>query len=114
MDVCCPEAPQQWRALHPGEETPANGSVAGKRWGDLLPKSFSITAFPDSIRNHIRVAFTEMGAVGAGWSLSAAGRRAEQRQTGSRHSLLPTHEVLLSQQLTSQRCARTWGLGGPQ
>lgn len=64
VDVLCSEGPEQWRALHLGEETPANGSVTGKRWDGLM--SFSITAFADSVRNHVGITFTEMGAVGAG------------------------------------------------
>ena len=44
MDARCPEAPQQRRVLHPGEETPENGYVAGERWDDLLLKAFTITA----------------------------------------------------------------------
>lgn len=65
-DAHCPEAPQQRRVLHLGEEAPEDGSVAGKRWDDLLLESFSITAFADSIRNCLRITFTEMKAVGAG------------------------------------------------
>lgn len=63
-DARCPEAPQQRRVLHLREETPENRSVAGKRCDELLLKSFSITAFADSIRNRVRVTFTEMKAVG--------------------------------------------------
>ena len=66
VDAHCPEAPRQRGVLHPGEETPENGSVAGKRWDDLLLKSFSITAFADSVRNRVRITFTEMKAVRAG------------------------------------------------
>lgn len=64
VDAHCPEAPQQRRVLHLGEETPENGSVTGKRWDDLLLKSFSISAFAGSVG--VRVTFSEMKAVGAG------------------------------------------------
>lgn len=89
-DAQCPEAPQQWRELQPGEETPENGTVAGKRGSNLL-KSSSITAF---------VHGTSLKAVGGGWSLSAAGPAAQQTVT-----LLPDANPLKPFSLSSLLCS---------
>lgn len=79
-DAQCPGAPQQWRELQPGEETPENGTAAGKRGSNLL-KSSSITAFVHGLRNFAK----------------SCGRRLEPLQLDQQHSkqshcsLLPSH-----------------------
>lgn len=82
-DAQWPEAPQQWKGLQPGEETPKNGTVAGKRGSDLLLKSSSITAFVHGLRNFAKSCGSRLEP------LQPDEQHSRDKQ--SHHSLLPTH-----------------------